>query len=148
MAHQHDSHHHGHHHDHGSAASNTADGRRRVAIAAVLTFGFMLAEIIGGVISGSLALIADAAHMLTDAGSLALAWLGFKLADRPAAQNRSFGWARFKVLAAVMRNVQPDIHLVDAIKLMRIGENFLVVVRAGAAGDVVIHFLPGFARIL
>ncbi len=105
-------HHHGdsrdhshHHHDHGSDVSNTADGRRRVAIAACLTFGFMLAEIIGGVISGSLALIADAAHMLTDAGSLALAWLGFKLADRPADQNRSFGWARFKVLAAFVNGL-------------------------------------------
>lgn len=105
MAHHHDSHHHGHHHDHGSAASNTADGRRRVAIAAILTFGFMLAEVVGGVISGSLALIADAAHMLTDAGSLALAWLGFKLADRPADQNRSFGWARFKVLAAFVNGL-------------------------------------------
>jgi len=105
MHHHSDSHHHGHHHDHSSAVSNTADGRRRVAIAAVLTFGFMLAEIIGGVVSGSLALIADAAHMLTDAGSLALAWLGFKLAERPADQNRSFGWARFKVLAAFVNGL-------------------------------------------
>ena len=100
-----DSHHHGHHHDHSSAVSNTADGRRRVAFAAFLTFGFMLVEIVGGVISGSLALIADAAHMLTDAGSLALAWLGFKLAERPADQNRSFGWARFKVLAAFVNGL-------------------------------------------
>ena len=100
-----DSHHHGHHHDHSSAVSDTADGRRRVAIAAFLTFGFMIAEIIGGVISGSLALIADAAHMLTDAGSLALAWLGFKLAERPADENRSFGWARFKVLAAFVNGL-------------------------------------------
>lgn len=105
MHHHGDSHHHGHHHDHSSAVSNTADGRRRVAIAACLTFGFMIAEIVGGVISGSLALIADAAHMLTDAGSLALAWLGFKLAERPADQNRSFGWARFKVLAAFVNGL-------------------------------------------
>ncbi|MEM7328854.1 MAG: cation diffusion facilitator family transporter [Pseudomonadota bacterium] len=99
-------HHHGHtHHDHGSAVSNTADGRRRVAIAAILTFGFMIAEIIGGLISGSLALLADAAHMLTDAGSLVLAWIGFKLADRPADASRSFGWARFKVLAAFVNGL-------------------------------------------
>lgn len=91
---------HGHNHDHSASAGDMADGRRRVAIAALLTFAFMIAEVIGGLISGSLALLADAAHMLTDAGSLALAWLGFKLAERPADASRSFGWARFKVLAA------------------------------------------------
>lgn len=100
-----DSHTHGHSHDHGAATTNTADGRRRIAIAALLTFAFMIAELVGGVISGSLALIADAAHMLTDAGSLALAWLGFKLAERPADQTRSFGWGRFKVLAAFVNGL-------------------------------------------
>lgn len=100
-AHSHDHHGHGHTHD----VSDSADGRRRVAIAAVLIFGFMIAEVIGGIISGSLALLADAAHMLTDAGALALAWVGFKLAERPADQTRSFGWARFKVLAAFVNGL-------------------------------------------
>ncbi|MHA7900196.1 MAG: cation diffusion facilitator family transporter [Henriciella sp.] len=76
-----------------------------MAIAALLTFGFMIAEVIGGIVSGSLALLADAAHMLTDAGSLALAWVGFKLAERPADPARSFGWARFKVLAAFVNGL-------------------------------------------
>lgn len=98
-------HSHNHAHDHGAAAKDTADGRRRVAIAALLTFAFMIAEVIGGVISGSLALLADAAHMLTDAGSLALAWLGFVLAARPADQYRSFGWGRFKILAAFVNGL-------------------------------------------
>lgn len=95
------------HHDHGHAhaVSDSVDGRRRVAFAAVLIFGFMLAEVIGGLISGSLALLADAAHMLTDAGALALAWVGFKLAERPADQSRSFGWGRFKVLAAFVNGL-------------------------------------------
>jgi cobalt-zinc-cadmium efflux system protein len=65
----------------------------------------MIAEVIGGLISGSLALLADAAHMLTDAGSLALAWIGFKLAERPADATRSFGWTRFKVLAAFVNGI-------------------------------------------
>ena len=100
------SHHHGHaHHDHSAGIGATADGRRRVALAAVLTFTFMIAEVIGGLISGSLALLADAAHMLTDAGSLALAWIGFKLAERPADATRSFGWTRFKVLAAFVNGI-------------------------------------------
>ena len=81
-AHGHDGHGHAHHHH--APSVDTADARKRVAFAALLTFLFMIAEVVGGVISGSLALLADAAHMLTDAGSLALAWLGFKLAERPA----------------------------------------------------------------
>lgn len=101
----HDHSHHGHDHAHHHAFDDTTDGRRRIAIAALLTFSFMIAEVIGGVISGSLALLADAAHMLTDAGSLALAWLGFKLAERPADGRRSFGWARFKVLAAFVNGL-------------------------------------------
>lgn len=84
---------------------DTADGRRRTAIAAGLTFSFMIAEVAGGLISGSLALLADAAHMLTDAGSLALAWLGFRLAEHPSDERRSFGWARFKVLAAFVNGL-------------------------------------------
>jgi len=100
-SHSHDHHDHGHSH----AIPDTKDGRKRVALAALLTFTFMIAEVVGGVISGSLALLADAAHMLTDAGSLGLAWLGFKLADRPADATRSFGWARFKVLAAFVNGL-------------------------------------------
>ena len=99
--HAHGSHDHGHHH----ALPETADARKRVAFAAILTFVFMIAEVAGGLISGSLALLADAAHMLTDAGSLALAWLGFKLAERPADEYRSFGWARFKILAAFVNGM-------------------------------------------
>lgn len=97
-------HHHGHV-GHSHAPPDTADGRRRVALAAFLTFSFMIAEVVGGLLSGSLALLADAAHMLTDAGSLALAWLGFKLAERPADAQRSFGWGRFKVLAAFVNGL-------------------------------------------
>lgn len=103
--HAHDHSHAGHDHSHHHALKDTADGRRRVAIAAQLTFAFMFAEVIGGLISGSLALLADAAHMLTDAASLSLAWIGFKLAERPADKTRSFGWARFKVLAAFVNGL-------------------------------------------
>lgn len=60
----------------------------------------MIAELAGGLISGSLALIADAGHMLTDSAGLALAWLGFRLARRPADKHRSYGYDRFGVLVA------------------------------------------------
>ncbi|MCI4644375.1 MAG: cation diffusion facilitator family transporter [Hyphomonadaceae bacterium] len=100
MAHDH-SHAHGHVHVHG----DSRDARRRVALAAGLTFAFMLAEVAGGLISGSLALLADAAHMLTDAGALALAWVGFRLAERPADASRSYGFHRVKVLAAFVNGL-------------------------------------------
>lgn len=95
---------HRHDHDHSPAHSHAHVGagvsERRVGLAALLTGVFMLAEFAGGLISGSLALIADAGHMLTDSAGLALAWLGFRLARRPADWKRSYGYDRFGVLAA------------------------------------------------
>ena len=74
-------------------------------VAAVLTGGFMVAEVAGGVVSGSLALLADAGHMLTDFAALVLAWLGFRLARRPADRRRSYGWDRFSVLVAFVNGL-------------------------------------------
>jgi cobalt-zinc-cadmium efflux system protein len=99
--HQHDAHaghHHGQHHSH-------AANERSVAGAALLTGGFMIAEIVGGVLSGSLALLADAGHMLTDFASLALAWLGFRLARQPADWRRTYGFDRFSVLVAFVNGI-------------------------------------------
>ncbi|ESR25545.1 cation diffusion facilitator family transporter [Lutibaculum baratangense] len=93
-------HHHGHdhshgHHDHAAHASET-----RLAIAAALTGVFMLAEVVGGVLSGSLALIADAGHMLTDFAALSMSWFAFRLARRPADWQRTYGYDRFQILVA------------------------------------------------
>ena len=88
-------HSHGHDHVHGAGASE-----RRIGLAALVTGLFMLAEVAGGILSGSLALIADAGHMLTDCAGLALAWLGFRIARRPADRKRSYGYGRFGVLVA------------------------------------------------
>src|SRR5499427_1158457 len=78
---------------------------RSVAIAAGLTGAFMIAEIVGGAVSGSLALLADAGHMLTDFAALALAWLGFRLTRRPADWRRTYGFDRFSVLVAFMNGI-------------------------------------------
>ncbi|WP_044436642.1 cation diffusion facilitator family transporter [Skermanella aerolata] len=95
-------------HDHGPgghAHAVTANSERKVLWAMLLTGGFMFAEVIGGVVSGSLALIADAGHMLTDFASLALAWFAFRLARRPADLKRSYGYHRFQVLAAFVNGI-------------------------------------------
>jgi cobalt-zinc-cadmium efflux system protein len=89
---------HGHSHGHGHA--HGSDNETRVLWALVLTGGFMVVEVVGGLISGSLALLADAAHMLTDAAALALAWVAFRVARRPADPRRSYGYHRGQVLAA------------------------------------------------
>lgn len=78
---------------------------RAVGLAALLTGVFMLAEVIGGALSGSLALLADAGHMLTDFASLVLAWLAFRLARRPADWKRTYGFDRFSVLAAFVNGL-------------------------------------------
>lgn len=62
-------------------------------------------ELVGGLMAGSLALIADAGHMLSDFGALALAWIGFRMARRPATATRTFGFRRFPVLAAFVNGL-------------------------------------------
>ncbi len=101
-AHDHD-HAHGHSHDHHHGGDDKNENR--IAIAALLTGGFMGVELVGGILAGSLALIADAGHMLSDFGSLALAWIGFRMARRPADSKRTFGFRRFPVLAAFVNGL-------------------------------------------
>jgi cobalt-zinc-cadmium efflux system protein len=72
----------------------------RLGWALAVTGTFMVLEVAGGVISGSLALLADAGHMLTDTAALALAWLAAQLARRPTDSRRSYGYHRAQVLAA------------------------------------------------
>lgn len=89
-----------HSHAYGPGHAHGSDNERRVLLALVLTASFMAVEVAGGLISGSLALLADAAHMLTDAAALALAWAAFRIARRPADARRSYGYHRGQVLAA------------------------------------------------
>ena len=65
----------------------------------------MLAEVVGGLISGSLALLADAGHMLTDFAALAMAWGAFTIAKRPANWKHTFGYDRFSILIAFVNGL-------------------------------------------
>ena len=98
-------HSHGHEVSHSDHAHNTTQSARALKWAFALTAGFMLAEVIGGWISGSLALIADAGHMLTDAASLGLAIYALKASARPADATRSYGFGRMQVLAAFVNGI-------------------------------------------
>jgi len=94
--HAHHEHHPGESHDHTRGAD-----KRSLTLVLVLTATFMVVEVVGGLITGSLALLADAGHMLSDAASVALALFAFWLADRPATPSRSFGYKRAEILAAL-----------------------------------------------
>jgi cobalt-zinc-cadmium efflux system protein len=102
------SHEHGHH-DHGHGPDAT--GRRRkeerhgLKMALVLTTVILIAEIFGGVVSNSLALLADAGHMFTDALAIALAYAALGFAMRPPTARKSYGWYRLEVLAALVNGV-------------------------------------------
>jgi cobalt-zinc-cadmium efflux system protein len=84
-----------HNHDHGSGAD-----RRALTIAFVLLVAFMAAEVAAGIVAGSLALLADAGHMLTDAAALAAALVALRLASRPPRGPWTFGLRRAEILAA------------------------------------------------
>ncbi|MGD2074255.1 MAG: cation diffusion facilitator family transporter [Gammaproteobacteria bacterium] len=79
--------------------------QRHMLWAMVLTATFTLAEIAGGLLSGSLALLADAGHMLTDTAALAIAWGAGRLSQRPPDQLRSYGYQRLQVLAALLNGI-------------------------------------------
>lgn len=102
MGHHHHNGHNHHHHDHAHVDENN---RWRVGLAALLTGLFMIAEVAGGLISGSLALLADAGHMLTDFAALAMAWGAFTIARRPANWKHTFGYDRFSVLVAFVNGL-------------------------------------------
>jgi cobalt-zinc-cadmium efflux system protein len=74
----------------------------RLALVLALTLGFMVVEAVGGWLSGSLALLADAGHMLTDAGALGLSLLSAWIALRPANDSKTFGYQRWEILAALV----------------------------------------------
>ena len=98
----------GHGHAHGAASrGETAAGRHKGSLLAALalTSAFMAAEVIGGLWTGSLALLADAAHMLTDAGGLALALIAIRFAERPATPQKTYGYVRMEVLSALTNAV-------------------------------------------
>ena len=90
--------HHGHHHHHIDPAS----GDRRVGLAILVNFALTVAQIVGGLLSGSLALVADAIHNLSDAFSLVIAFAARKIARRPADARMTFGYARAETVAALV----------------------------------------------
>ena len=94
---------HNHGHSHGPGPADSADHRGRLAVALAVTAIILIVEIIGAIWSGSLALLADAGHMFTDAAGLTIALIAAALARRPATDRRTWGYLRAEVLAACLQ---------------------------------------------
>src|SRR5438046_8066903 len=90
---------HVHHHGHGHGS------RRRLSIVLLLTATYMIAELFGGLWTGSLALLADAGHMLADVAALVLALIAVWFGARPATPRKTFGYYRLEILAALINGV-------------------------------------------
>jgi len=95
--HNHDHHSHGHHHH--------SANKRVLMISFIAIFTFMIVEAIGGFLTNSLALISDAGHMLSDAAALGLSLLAFKIGERKATKEKTFGYKRFEIIAAFINGV-------------------------------------------
>jgi len=104
--HSHDGHRHGHHHSHGHGEHHHSHhhgqdaSQRRLILALVILGSFTVIEAIGGYFANSIALLAEAAHMLADSGSLVLAIVALRVGRRPANARRTFGHRRYQPLAA------------------------------------------------
>lgn len=85
--------------------SSRTRGRRSLGLVLALTAVFMVAEFFGGLIARSLALLADAAHMLTDVAALALSLVAMRFAQRPATPDKTYGYLRVEILAALLNGV-------------------------------------------
>jgi cobalt-zinc-cadmium efflux system protein len=132
-------------HDHGSHAHGVSD-QRRIGWAFLIIAVFMGVEIAGGVISGSLALLADAGHMVSDAAALGFSWIAIKYGKRPATAQLSHGYKRLEVLAAFVNGLALFVIagwiLYEAVQRFAapvsvVGNTMLVVAVAGLAANIV-----------
>lgn len=143
-----------HHHDHGHGTHHHhhvhAVSENRLGFAALVTGLFMFVEVIGGIVSGSLALLADAGHMLTDFASLTMAWFAFRIARRPADWKRTYGFDRMQVLVALVNGmallVVAGWIIVEAVLRLRepvavLGLPMLVIAVAGLFVNLIALFI-------
>jgi cobalt-zinc-cadmium efflux system protein len=89
----------------GPGHRHSGDHRKPLRIALLITSAVLVVEAVGGLLSRSLALLADAGHMLTDVAALGLGLFAFWLSARPASSRRTFGWRRFEIFAAFLNGV-------------------------------------------
>jgi cobalt-zinc-cadmium efflux system protein len=141
---------HAHGHDHDGHDHAPHSSERRLFWALALTVFYMLVQTAGGLLSGSLALLADSGHMLADAGALALAWIATRLAHKPSDAQRSYGYHRFQILAAYSNGIAlffvAALIVFEALRRLHephavLGTPMLVVAVAGLAVNAIAFFV-------
>ena len=140
---RHELHGHDRGHDHGEELRRVS--RRRLWIALGIIASFLIVEIIGGLVTGSLALLADAGHMLTDALALALAIFVAHLARRPATPERTFGYLRAEVIGAFVNGA--TLILVVGLIVREAVERFLHPAEVQGSGMLLVAFAGLLANV-
>lgn len=147
--HDHDHDHHGHHgHDHSHAGHDHLHGvtdQHRIGWAFAIIAVFMVVEVVGGLLAGSLALLADAGHMLSDTAALGFSWVAIQYGKRPATSQLSYGYKRLEVLAAFVNGcalfvialwivIEAARRFAEPVPI--IGKTMLIVAFAGLAANI------------
>lgn len=97
-------HHHGHSHGHNHSHGHTGN-KKALFFSFLLIASFMIVEVVGGILTNSLALLSDAGHMLSDAAALGLSLFAIKLGERKASASKTYGYKRFEIIAAALNGL-------------------------------------------
>ncbi|HET7627457.1 MAG TPA: cation diffusion facilitator family transporter [Bacillales bacterium] len=130
---------HGHHHTHHA-------NKKALLISFLLIAGYMIAEIVGGLLTNSLALLSDAAHMFSDAASLGVGLLAFKLGEKMADEARTYGYKRFEILAALFNGVL--LIFISLMILWEAYERFLNPAQVGGTGMLTVAVIGMFVNVV
>jgi cobalt-zinc-cadmium efflux system protein len=108
MGHHHHNHghSHGHSHGHGHGHGHSHTSNKKALLSSfILIAAFMVVEVIGGILTNSLALLSDAGHMLSDAAALGLSFFAIKLGEKQVSQEKTYGYKRFEIIAAALNGI-------------------------------------------
>lgn len=135
----------GHNHDHGHNHTHGAN-KKTLMLAFVIITGYMIIEVIGGLITNSLALLSDAGHMLSDSISLGVGLLAFKLGEKVANYSKTYGYKRFEILAAVFNGV--TLILISIYIFYEAIQRFVDPPEVASSGMLIIGFIGLLINIL
>lgn len=135
----------GHDHDHGHSHSHSAN-KKTLTISLIIITAYMAVEVIGGLITNSLALLADAGHMLSDAISLFIALMAFKFSSKVADYGKTYGYKRFEILAAVINGA--TLILISGYIIYEAIERFQNPPEIQSSGMLIVAFIGLLVNVL
>ena len=135
----------GHDHDHGHSHSHSAN-KKTLTISLIIITVYMAVEVIGGLLTNSLALLADAGHMLSDAVSLFIALMAFKFSSKVADYGKTYGYKRFEILAAVINGA--TLILISGYIIYEAIERFQNPPEIQSSGMLIVAFIGLLVNVL